>query len=386
MLFIGGSSKNPYIQNALSEYFEESELLIPNNLQTHVSKGAAIHSLIINGFGKNIIQPITSEPIIVVTKSGNQRVLIPAGAQIPCEKITIDDLETNRDGQDVIELPICVGNSNKMLFNIKINLPASQIKKGERVTLTIEYTADKLLKTEAFCHGVKVAPEQLDPFANKELSSGERAIILAEREVDRSASANGGTPSKDALTKLIDAYYNAGNEYMAAETSEIKEDFYPGSVDFNDVGLMYSSSGNKLKAISAYERALSKNSGNATVCVNLSMAYRWHDNQKFKEYAQKAYEMSPGDPVILINMSRAESDNEKAAMLKKQAYDIYLDKFKSNRMNPWDYSWFASLAGELGHYDIARKVRAAQPGSNNVRSLYNEENLANSSNKQLQNR
>ena len=46
VLFIGGSSQNPYIQSALSEYFEESELLIPSNLQTHVSKGAAIHSLV----------------------------------------------------------------------------------------------------------------------------------------------------------------------------------------------------------------------------------------------------------------------------------------------------------------------------------------------------
>ena len=42
VLFIGGSSKNPYVQAALKEYFNESELLIPRDLQTHVSIGAAM--------------------------------------------------------------------------------------------------------------------------------------------------------------------------------------------------------------------------------------------------------------------------------------------------------------------------------------------------------
>ncbi|MBE7688366.1 Hsp70 family protein [Tenacibaculum finnmarkense genomovar ulcerans] len=60
VLFIGGSAKNPFIQKAVSNYFSGSEILLPQDLQAHVSSGAAIHSLIYNGFGKNVIQPITS--------------------------------------------------------------------------------------------------------------------------------------------------------------------------------------------------------------------------------------------------------------------------------------------------------------------------------------
>ncbi len=66
LLFIGGSAKNPFIQKAISEYFNETEHLIPENLQAHVSAGTAIHSLMYNGFGKNIIDPITSEPILII--------------------------------------------------------------------------------------------------------------------------------------------------------------------------------------------------------------------------------------------------------------------------------------------------------------------------------
>ena len=256
VLFIGGSSQNPYIQSALSEYFEESELLIPSNLQTHVSKGAAIHSLVMNGFGKNIVQPITSEPIIVITKDLTPRTLIPAGTEIPCERTIINDFVPNRDRQTVIELPICVGNSDKMLFNLKLNAPdGNGFMKTDQISVGIGINADKLLIIDATCRNIRVRPELMNPFANKELSGEERAVIKAEREVERTASTNGGTPSKQSLDALIRAYKAAGNHFQAAETAEMKNDFYPNSHNLNEIGIMYSNSGNREKAIKAYEKA-----------------------------------------------------------------------------------------------------------------------------------
>ena len=41
VLFIGGSAKNPLIQEAVKAYFPDSTHLIPSDLQAHVSKGAA---------------------------------------------------------------------------------------------------------------------------------------------------------------------------------------------------------------------------------------------------------------------------------------------------------------------------------------------------------
>lgn len=79
VLFIGGSSQSPYIQTALHDYFEDSEMLMPENLQTHVSQGAAIHSLIFNGMNKCLIRPITSEPLLVITRDSSPKVILPAG-------------------------------------------------------------------------------------------------------------------------------------------------------------------------------------------------------------------------------------------------------------------------------------------------------------------
>lgn len=386
VLFIGGSSQNPYIQSALSDYFEESELLIPSNLQTHVSKGAAIHSLVMNGFGKNIVQPITSEPIIVVTKDLIPRTLIPAGTEIPCERIVINDLMPNRDGQSVIELPICVGNSDKMLFNMKINAPDNNgFMKTDQISVAIGINADKLLVISASCRGIQVRPELMNPFANKELSGEERAIIKAEREVERSASANGGIPSKQSLDDLIKAYKTAGNDFQAAETAEMKNDFYPNSHNLNDIGIMYSNSGNREKAIKAYEKAIERDPNNATLYNNLALEYKWKDKQKYKECVKKAYELNPESPIYTYEYGRvksSEGDKEDALRLFKEAYDKYLWKWNSNNMQSWDYSWFSSVAESVGEYEMAKKVREAEPKQKRS-TIYDVENLSKSKDNQL---
>lgn len=386
VLFIGGSSQNPYIQSALSEYFEESELLIPSNLQTHVSKGAAIHSLVMNGFGKNIVQPITSEPIIVITKDMTPRTLIPAGTEIPCERIVIDDLIPNRDGQSVVELPICVGNSDKMLFNLKINAPDTDgFLISDTITVGIGINADKLLLVDAKCRNIQVSPELMNPFANKELSGEERAVIKAEREVERSASTNGGTPSKLSLDALIKAYKAAGNDFQAAETAEMKNDFYPNSHNLNDIGLMYSNSGNREKAIKAYEKAIEKDPNNATLYNNLALEYKWKDKQKYKECVKKAYELNSESPIYTYEYGRvksSEGDKEEALRLFKEAYDKYLWKWNSNNMQSWDYSWFSSVAESVGEYEMAKKVREAEPKQKRS-TIYDVENLSKSKDNQL---
>lgn len=342
VLFIGGSSKNPYIANALSTYFDQSELLIPRDLQKHVSKGAAIHSLIVNGFGKNIIQPITSERIIVITKNEVVRTLIPASTEIPSGKVEITDLVVDHEGQEAVELPICVGNKDKMLFNIKIPSPQGRgFHQGEHIKLTVEYTVDKLLKTEAECNGQRITPEQLNPFANTELSTEQREVVRAERELSKSQAENGGTPSKAAFRKLINAYVGANMLFQAAEASEEMDEYYPGSVSYNQVGIFYSNSGNREKAIKAYERALEKEPNNATILSNLAIEYKYFDSEKYKEYVRKAYQADSSDPVRVIQMaevSQMEGNQAEAQRLRKQAYDEYVSRFNNGRLHSWDYN------------------------------------------------
>lgn len=384
VLLIGGSAQNPFIQEALKKHFEDSEILVPQDLQTHVSKGAAIHSLLMNGINKCIIQPITSEPIFVITKDTTNKVLIPAGTTIPCDTIVIDDLMPTKDLQEAIELPICVGNENKMLFNLKITRDGGFLTTAQ-VSLTLEITADKLLLAKAHCMGVSCMVEPQNPFANKELSTEERIVLRAEREANIETERNGGIPTKNCLISLRKAYEDAGNDFKAAETLEQQNEIYPNPEDYNLIGVYYYNSGNKNKAIDFFERALDHNPNDYWPNFNLGNTLFYKDSKRSRQYLNKAYELDPSEPCINILLGRLDKREGKETEAKEKfqiAYDRYEQKWKANSLNKSDYGWFASVAEELGKKDKAYEIRSAKPKIEQT-TYYNEENLTQTRTKSL---
>lgn len=385
VLLIGGSAQNPFIQETLKNDFEDSDILVPQDLQTHVSKGAAIHSLLMNGMNKCIIQPITSEPIFVITKDTTNKVLIPAGTTIPCDTVIIDDLMPTKDNQEAIELPICVGNVNKMLFNLKITREGGFLTSAQ-VILALEITADKLLLAKAHCMGVSCMIEPQNPFANKELTTEERIVLHAERDANIATERNGGVPTKNCLESLRRAYEDAGNDFKAAETLEQQNELYPNPEDYNLIGVYYHNSGNTEKAIEFYEKALEHNPNNIYANFNLGHSLFYRDPQMARKYLNKAYELSPKHPCTNIMLGRLDKNegNEAAAKTKFQvAYDMYEQRWKSNTLNSSDYGWFASAAEELGKKDRAYEIRNAKPKMEQT-TYYDEGNLTQTRTKSLQ--
>lgn len=384
VLLIGGSAQNPFIQEALKNHFDDSEILVPQDLQTHVSKGAAIHSLLMNGMNKCIIQPITSEPIFVITKDTTNKVLIPAGTTIPCDTIVINDLMPTKDHQEAIELPICVGNENKMLFNLKITRDGGFLTTAQ-VTLALEITADKLLLAKAHCMGVNCMVEPQNPFANKELSTEERIVLRAEREANIETERNGGIPTKNCLITLRKAYEDAGNDFKAAETLEQQNEIYPNPGDYNLIGVYYHNSGNKDKAIDFFERALDHNPEDYWPNFNLGNTLFYKDPKRSRLYLNKAYDLNPSEPCINILLGRLDLCEGKEAEAKEKfqiAYDRYEQRWKANSLNNSDYGWFASVAEELGKKDKAYEIRSAKPKIEQT-SYYDEENLTQTRTKSL---
>src|SRR5690606_10046924 len=130
---------------------------------------------------KNIIKPITSEPILVITKNEIPKVLIPASTEIPTEVAHFDDLYIENENQSMLELPICIGNSNKLLFNVKITPENDTFQKGDRINLSVEISSDKILYIKASIGNQQVIVTPMNPFANKELTTEERIILEAEK-------------------------------------------------------------------------------------------------------------------------------------------------------------------------------------------------------------
>lgn len=378
VLLIGGSSYNPYIQYALRETFSNSTIRIPRDLQAHVSQGAAIHSLIYNGLGHNIINPISSEPIFVITKGiKSQRILIPAGTYMPCEDILIDDLETNKEGQACIELPICVGSVNKILSNFVIQAPDSGgFHQGESVKLKIRLTADKLLKGHVEVRGRTYELDPVNPLSNKALSIEETAILRAQRIVNNDASKNNGKASVRTLKDLASAYKDAGKHLDAAETYEDINELYPGTISLNNIALEYGEAGKQKKKIKLLEEAYKESPDDATIMFNLAYNIKAQDPKRYKELLEQSISLSPNDPSHLYDFGcwlRNHNERQRGQDMIDQAMHIWGERFKHDRMMSWDYSWYISALESIGDYSKAREVREAQRKKKTV--SFNTDNL-----------
>ena len=380
VLFIGGSAKNIFIQKAVSNFFKDSEILIPKDLQAHVSSGAAIHSLIFNGFGKNIIQPISSEPILLIIKDGDSEVIKPiveAGTMIPSDLKYIDNLSPQREGQEVIELPICVGNRNKILYNIKLFNPESNgFSLATKIKLEFELNADKMLLIRATAGDKKIMVEPLSPFVNKEMSTLERIKYKAERDFNLECEKNGGEPSLKNLQFLYNVYNKLKLDFKAAETLEQIEEMFPGKGSLNNIGLHYSNSGHNEKALSFYEKSYSKQASEVTA-FNIALHYKESNKDEYINYLEKSQninpEHNPSAYSLAIELKKQGNVSEADRLLNK-AFNNWQNKFDNNKMASSDYSWFSSCAKALGKYDYAQHILDSEP-KENLEKIYNSENL-----------
>lgn len=184
---------------------------------------------------------------------------------------------------------------------------------------------------------------------------------------------------------MIKAYELAGNDFQAAETAEMKNEYYPNSYSLNSIGIMYSRSGNSEKAIKAYEKAIERNPNNSTLYSNLAIQYKYKDRQKNKDCIKKAYEIDSNEPIYMYEYAcvlKSEGKRDEAQQLFKEAYNKYLYRWDSGNMQSWDYSWFQSVAEEVGEHEMAKKIHEATPKKLKS-SLYDSENLSESKDNQL---
>ncbi len=378
ILFIGGSSKNPYIRKAVKDYFEdeEPEIIVPRDLQTHVSKGAAIHSLIFNGFNKNLIQPITSEPILLLTKNG-MVTLLPSGVEVPSDIHQIEDLEIANEKQEIISLPIFISNKNKMLFNFKWYVPEGQYYKvGTPVKIVADINSDKILFVRAFIENQELISEPLFPLSTGDLTTQQRAVLMAEKQFNLEAERNGGKPSQESYKNLYEAYLLAGMNLQAAEALEEMNDAYPNNSNLNNLGVVFSSAGLKDKALEYYEKAFEASPTNSTIAFNLAHQYKNSDSEKFAQMIDNVLQLEPNAPQALIEKGRLENQKQKNSgrPLLQKAFEHFKDKFDKNRLSDWEYSWFASCAEELEKGDFAQIIRDSKPKAK-VESLWKDNEL-----------
>lgn len=361
VIMIGGSSKNPFVQQKLKKIFSEATVMIPRELQALVSQGASIHSILTNAFDIQAVRPIVGESIIVVSQNGNVPV-IPAGTEVPFSATVVDVFTTGDRTYKEIEIPVCVGSDKKMLYNLKLRRQNGEIfPENTPVTLHFNMDSDKILKVKAEALGQEWDAVCENPLDNMALTDGEAKVLKAQRASYVSAESNGNKPTASALDALSRAYEDNNQEFMAAETLEERIQYYPTNSLYNRIGVLFHNSGNYNRAIAYFRKALKNEPNNATVNNNLGHDLICiGDYKNARPYLEKAVELR-GDYAIaltvLADLEKAEKNGEQAKEYYQRAFNLFSRDWERGNLSDCEKGWFISVAREMGETEIVTKLQ-----------------------------
>ena len=380
ILFIGGSAKNPLVRAAITDNFPEStEIIIPRDLQTHVSQGAALHSLCHHGLGVDLIQPITSEPIFIVTKGGGLKMVVPPGSPVPSDEEFIEYLTVSRSGQREIELPLCVSNENKLLGLIRVTSPNNKgFQKGESISISCSITHDKLLDARVVIGDVVRRVALLNPLSNTELSPKELAMLEAKQNYNEAILANGGRPTAKAGLAYASALEGAGL-YLEAAEQFIQVEALSGNANHaTSICYCYSLGGKSQESNRwgkiAYDRVKTD-----VTTYNYALSHS-STSPLFEQLLQDCLEINPSYPPalkllgsLLKNKGRSEGIDH-----LETASDILSKKLQLNNISASECDLLVRIEEELGidsYSDIARTRKVILLDTPRV---FQEDNLATS--------
>ena len=357
LLFIGGSSKNVVIRNQVQNALSKAKVLLPQNLQSHVSKGAAIHSLLKNYFDTQIIKPISNQRIFTLLRksSVDELTVVEAGVELPLGLRELNEFRPQRNGQQVIDIPFFLGDKSKELCNLKIQSKSTNgFNVEDKITLSIEIDTNKILKIRASLNNIDVIKEIENPFSFGGKSLKEKEIQKALKRFNLAAKRNKGKPSVLEYEILARAYEQNNDVLNSAELLEECCDVHHVT-KHNRLNCLYSSNGNREKALYYAELALSESPNNTTLLFNFANQFQYKDKAKALEAARKCNKKGPGKPEVMYLLGTLLPKAEGKELINS-SYDIFHQKYKNNTLLNFQYSWFAVCARHKNEWKLASEI------------------------------
>lgn len=375
VLFIGGSAASPVIRSAVMRHLPDSvQGIVPTDLRSHVSLGAALHCLGFHAFHMDLIRPITSEAIHVVTRGGHLETIIPAAEEVPTTKPFKTRLRIDQAGQSTLELPICAGTESKLLGLLRIQPPkAMGFSVDEEVQVEAMINHDKLLEIKASVAGVVASTGLMNPLANRELTPSETRMLEAKQKFNESLLKTRGKPSKDAVLSYARAALEAEAFDLAAEMFMATERIDSSENHATNICYCFSKSGRSERsadwARKAYERK-----PDAIAAYNLSCSMKGDKREKL---LRDAIRLDPNFAYALLALGRLIEDRDAGGGrdLIRQGVRSLEKNLRAHRIDRDHCRVLITAAREIDDNDLA-EIAQARLDSMLESSVYSEDNLA----------
>lgn len=383
IIFIGGSSESSIIQAGIRNHFGRFvEALIPRDLRTHVSQGAAFHSFAHHALATDVIQPITSESIMLVTANGGLEEILSSGSDVPTKAPHLSKFIVPRDGQSALELPICVSSEDKILQVLNIHpFKGESFHKGQELILQTRMTADKILEVLVMIDGIETRCEQLNPLSNTPLTAEELEFLIAKQVFNKAVFDGKGRPSLAAVVSYGEALSIAKKYLKAAEIYEQAE-FMDSSRDFSILICYNYDFAGKNSLAEKWSEISFKRNANPVSAYNVAIfKYRSGNNEEAKKYLKKSLELDSSYSASLYLMGKVlEELGQTDISFYQKAITLLKRDLKDHNIDVSDCTRLINAANAIGDTETSEEAKLFREKLNRRYVIYNRENLVESEN------
>lgn len=376
VLFIGGSAGNSLVQHAVMRLLPQTvEAIVPRDLQTHVSLGAALHALAFHGLSLDLIRPIISEPIMVVTKGGGLETIVPAGTEVPSATHYHTSLLVDRTGQQVIELPLCVTNESKLLGLLRLeSSKAVGFRLGTKVDIRASITHDKLLAVTAAADGVAMATQITNPLSNSEVSRADGAMLEAKQQYNTELLQTRGRPSVDVVLRLAAAARDAGSFELAADMFITAQRLDPNVLQESSICYAYSRAGKVKQAREWAQKAYDRRPDSLTA-YNMSVFLEGDEALRYLREAATKPNPLPRATLELGKRLKKRGEPDGVRLVEKCVAGLQR-RLETSELSESDCRLLEEAAMIVGKRSLVEHARAKREGLSETELPYDEDNLA----------
>ena len=356
LVFIGGSSNIPQVQESLEDYFEgNANPVYPEDMQSHVSKGVAMQSFLSHGMDLNPITEILAESLFLQLKEG-QKEILAASSEIPIANHLAGSLWLNRKGQRTVEMPFYSGLKDKpeirrVVANLTFKIPKNFDHK-EEIHLLASIDKNKIVDLHASTQNhPSLVSEKIAPLSNETLDDyGSEAKTLIKNYNDAEASGRDG---EHFIQSLITLHQKHGNHDACLN---LYMDHFPD--DFINMNYHASKAGKPKLRKRFIEKAVEKNPC-GTSYYNLGLEYEYNDSAKYEKYMKlAAIEYNNPGAKFRYGKLIKKTHPDKSKTLIEEAFQSYYKKFQDDKkgLEEWQYWQLSSMASYLGKQSLVYEI------------------------------
>ena len=219
VLFVGGSSFNPFLQSFCKEKLVNSKPLTTHEPDKLVAEGAAVYSYFLNVHNISLITPITSDKIGIRVKDKRFVPIIDSGQTLP-HNVSLPDFIIPHIVSSEIIVPVCINGVDFPIGKINARLP-KMYGRDSVVRIDASLSVDKVFKMEVYVDDDLVGDAVFDnPYSNGKMTEEEMAVHEHKERMNKARMLNDFSEEKNALRELIWKYSDINNYRAVVECAE----------------------------------------------------------------------------------------------------------------------------------------------------------------------